>query len=447
MRIYLIACGGAIMHNLAIALKKAGHEVTGSDDEIYDPAKSRLLLHNLLPREFGWHPEFISPEIDLVVLGMHAKIDNPELKQAQELGLEIVSFPQLIAQLSTSKIRVAICGSHGKTTVTAMIMHVLNQKNINFDYVCGSRVEGFEDSVKLSDAPIIIIEGDEYLSSALDRKPKFLWYYPQILVINGVEWDHINVFPTYQEYLHQFELLLDNCTSDTFTIANEDIRVVDFIESYDFLGTQAVAHSPKINKVGVKTIIDFQGEEYPISIFGNHNISNLAVAREVCIKLGISTSEFYQAIADFKGAAKRLELLYQNDQIKVFLDFAHAPSKVAASVKAVQDWFKGSRISIFLELNTFSSLNPEFIVQYSNTIEEVENLFVFIHPDVQKQKVNYDLDEDFLRNAFNNPQLNFIQDSNILASKMTEIKANSDVILIMSSGNLGGIELGRIFVD
>jgi UDP-N-acetylmuramate-alanine ligase len=219
------------------------------------------------------------------------------------------------------------------------------------------------------------------------------------------------------------------------------------MESYDFLGTQTVAHSPKINKVGVKTIIDFQGEEYPISIFGNHNISNLAVAREVCIKIGISASEFYQPIADFKGAAKRLELLYHNDELKVFLDFAHAPSKVAASVKAVQDWFKGSRISIFLELNTFSSLNPEFIVQYSNTIEEVENLFVFIHPDVQKQKVNYDLDEDFLRNAFNNPQLNFIQDSNILASKMTEIKANSDVILIMSSGNLGGIELGRIFVD
>ena len=198
MNVHLIAIGGSAMHNMAIAMHKKGFNVTGSDDEIFEPSKTRLAKLNLLPAKEGWDTNNIHKGIDAVILGMHARADNPELLKAQELGLKIYSYPEYIYEQTKDKTRIVIGGSHGKTSITAMILHVLNYHKVDCDYMVGAQLDGFDTMVKLTkEAKIAVIEGDEYLSSPIDRRPKFHLYKPNIAILSGIAWDHINVFPTF----------------------------------------------------------------------------------------------------------------------------------------------------------------------------------------------------------------------------------------------------------
>ena len=340
MRVHLIAIGGSAMHNMAIALSLKGHIVTGSDDAIYEPSRTRLARHKILPEQMGWFPEHITADIDAVILGMHAREDNPELLKAQELGLKVYSYPEYIYEQSKEKTRVVIGGSHGKTTITSMILHVLNACNKEFDYLVGAQLEGFDTMVKISDAPVMVIEGDEYLASPIDRRPKFHLYRANIGVISGIAWDHINVFPTFESYIEQFKIFLKTIETDGTIIYNtEDPVVKDLVESSsESIIKIPYQTSPSFTKDGV-TYLEVGGRSIPLMVFGNHNLQNLEAARCVCNALGISDVEFYGAIGSFKGAAKRLELLGKNEFTAVYKDFAHSPSKLRATLNAVKQQY------------------------------------------------------------------------------------------------------------
>lgn len=441
-RIHFIAIGGSVMHNLAIALKNQGHIVTGSDDEIFDPSRSALEKNGLLPNSEGWNADALDGSINAVILGMHAKKDNPELLKAQKIGLKIYSFPEYIYNHSIDKQRIIIAGSHGKTTITSIVVHVLNHFKRSFDYVIGARIRGVDNPVKLSDAPIIIIEGDEYLCSALDPTPKFLRYHHHIGLISGVAWDHANVFPTEEEYLKAFDTFADQTPKSGILIFCESdpmVSVVGNKQRADVTNVPYKAHSHVVEN-GQEFLTNGK-ERIPIKIFGNHNLQNINGAKELLKKIGISTEQFYKAIQTFEGAAGRLEKVKENGSSVVFKDYAHAPSKVKASVRAVKELYPNREVVPCLELHTFSSLNKTYLPQYKDSLKGVNNAIVFFDPEKAKAKNLEVLTEGDIKAAFGNNTLTVFDDVKKLENFLLAQSWTNKNLLMMSSGNFAGFNI------
>lgn len=443
-KVHFIAIGGSAMHNLAIALKINGFQVTGSDDEIFEPSKTRLKEHNLLPSAEGWFTENITTDLEAVILGMHARQDNPELIKAKELGLKIYSYPEYIYQQSINKQRIVIAGSHGKTSITSMILHVLNHVKKDFDYLVGAQLEGFNNMVKLSDAPIIVIEGDEYLSSPDDRRPKFVHYKHHIGVISGIAWDHINVFPTFEDYKSQFETFVKLTPKGGKLIYCEDDTEVktlcESITNHDVIQTPYSTHK-FIIKNAKTYLIDKKGEEHEIQVFGEHNLKNINAAFNVCKSLGVTNDQFYEAIKTFKGASNRLEKLASNNGRTIFKDFAHAPSKLKATTQAVKSQFENQKMLACLELHTFSSLTKAFLTEYKDTFNQPDVAIVYFNPETLTHKRLESISIDEVKAAFNNPNLIVFNNSSKLQEFLLKPEWSAHNILLMSSGNFGGINL------
>ncbi|MBK7568104.1 MAG: peptidoglycan synthetase [Bacteroidetes bacterium] len=441
MQIHLIAIGGAVMHNLAIALKTKGLTVTGSDDEIFEPSLSRLQKHNLLPKKYGWYPENIHSGLDAVILGMHARADNPELLRAKELNLNIYSFPEYIYEQSKNKIRVAVCGSHGKTTITSMIMHVLKDQKLDFDYLVGAQLAGFETMVQISDAPLMIIEGDEYFASPLDKRPKFLHYKAQITLISGIAWDHFNVFPTFENYTNQFKILMESLSPQQLLILNEEDQNINSLLNNSKVKAEIKKYStPDYFLENNAFHLQFENKVYIFEIFGKHNMQNMEAARLVCNALNIENDVFYSAMESFKGAAKRLEILYKNDSGIVFRDFAHAPSKVQATVDAVKEQYPKRKLIACLELHTFSSLNKTFIAHYKNTMNKADVRIVYFNPHTVQLKKLPELLPEEVKHFFNDDSLHVINNSAQLSELLKMLKSVNTNFLLMSSGNFDNLE-------
>lgn len=425
------------MHNLAMELAVQGHIVSGSDDEIYDPAYSRLKNAGLLPSQVGWNSDQITREIDLVILGMHARQDNPELVRAKNLDLEIMSFPEFIGRFSKAQKRVVVAGSHGKSTTTAMIMHVLKKLNIKADYLLGGILPGIDRMVNLSGSDILVVEGDEYLSSRIDPTPKMLHYNGNIVVITGIEWDHMNVFPTYDDYTSQFANLIDSVNRSGGKIFwykkdKQSEELINKSKSLRHLSYGALDQDENLN-------IKFQKAIYPVKIFGKHNMANLNAARQVCNELGIGDDDFFQAITDFVGVKRRLELVTQDPRI--FLDYAHAPSKVKATVKAVKEQFPDDKILAIYELHTYSSLNKDFIPNYKHTLENADEAIIFIDEHALKMKRMPSLDPKLVRKSFDHKNITILSDRVDLKKHFDDAKSIFDTILLMSSGTFGGLKI------
>lgn len=438
MRIHLIAVGGAAMHNIALDLQSGGHIVTGSDDEIYEPSLGRLKKAGILPDKFGWFPERISKEIDFVILGMHAREDNPELVKALQLKIPVYSYPEFIYRHSINKKRVVIAGSHGKTTTTAMILHVLNKLGYDFDYLVGAQLHGFDRMVKLSDAPIIIIEGDEYLSSPIDRIPKIHHYKPNIAVITGIAWDHINVFPTFENYKEQFSKFIGTMEKESKLIFFEPDEELSIIVKKSNHPMPTPYHKLEVNN---DKKVEFDGDVYDISIIGNHNLQNMQAAMLVCENLGISGRNFMQAISDFNGASKRLQKLSDNGNRKIYLDFAHAPSKVKATTDAFKEWFGYKKLLAVLELHTFSSLNIDFLPLYKLSLDAADNAIVFYNEHTLKMKKMPPLDEDFIKESFGHTNLRIFTDEKLLHEYIADSTFKDFNVLLMTSGNFNKMSL------
>lgn len=446
MRVHFIAIGGSAMHNLAIALHKKGYRVTGSDDEIFEPSKSRLARYGLLPAKEGWDPGRITPDIDAILLGMHAKADNPELLRARELGMTIYSYPEYLYEQSKEKRRVVIGGSHGKTTITAMILHVLKHAGIDCDYMVGAQLDGFEVMVRLTpEAPIMIFEGDEYLTSPIDRRPKFHLYKPDIALLSGIAWDHINVFPTFDNYLEQFRIFIRQispggvliyCSEDPELCAisenpRDDISIIPYA-----VPEHTVSH-------GI-TILKSNGKDYPLKIFGRHNLMNLNGARLVCHELGVSEAVFHEAITTFKGASKRLELVAGDAKRLVYKDFAHAPSKVKATLDAVKEQYPDKHVVACLELHTFSSLSEAFLSHYKGSLDAADTAIVYFSPHALQLKRLPPITASQVREGFSNDRLEVFTDSGALMQRLLNEKKTGIVFLMMSSGNYDGIDVRDI---
>ncbi len=441
--IHFIAIGGAIMHQLALALQREGHNVTGSDDAIHDPARTVLQSAGLLPPAEGWFPEKISAPLDAVVLGMHAKGDNPELIRSKELGLKIYSFPEYIYEFAKEKTRVSIAGSHGKTTITSMVMHVLQKVGKDFDYLVGARLEGFDNSVRLSNAPIMLLEGDEYPASVLERRPKIFFYHPQITLLSGIAWDHVNVFPTYQNYRSQFETYLTNLPAGTQLFYNaEDAEVVSVVQEFgDHLTTQSY-QLPEYTYDDGKAVLHTSAGEVSLSVFGRHNMLNLMGAKAVCGALGVSESEFYSAITDFKGAARRLEKAFETESVIAFRDFAHAPSKLAATLSSVREAYPNRQLIALFELHTFSSLSAEFLSQYAGSMDPADKAMVYFSREAIALKRLPELEKETVHTAFARPDLQvFNNPENLLAGVQQALSqtAGKVCLLLMSSGTFDGV--------
>ena len=436
MRVHFIAIGGSAMHNLAIALHKKGFNVTGSDDEIFEPSKGRLKTHGLLPEKMGWDDSRISANIDIVILGMHARGDNPELLKAKALGLKIMSFPEFVASESMDKTRVVVAGSHGKTTTTAMIMYVLSELGVDFDYLVGSSIDGFDLSVKLSDSSIIIIEGDEYLSSPLDLRSKFLWYQPHYSIITGVAYDHINVFPTFELYIDTFRKYIEThlAEGEYFWFKKDEI-LERLSRSTSVKNTAYDTPHFESNKDG--SIVNEEGQEYPLYVVGKHNLENMVAAQKVCEKLGVSKDDFYKAASTFTGAGRRMEKLVQNDNQVVYRDFAHSPSKLQATTEAIAETYEGSLLAVF-ELHTFSSLNKEFLPLYKNTMQSADTAIVFYNDAVFAHKKMEPIEASFVEECFGNVQV--IHSPEVLANLVNKGFVNGENILLMSSGKFENAE-------
>ena len=446
MRIHFIAIGGSAMHNMAIALHRKGFKVTGSDDVLFEPSVSRLSKYGLFPEKEGWYPEKVTSDIDAVILGMHARADNPELLKAQELGLKIYSYPEYIYEHSKDKLRVVIGGSHGKTTITSMILHVLKNTGKDFDYLVGAQLEGFDTMVRLTDeAPVIVIEGDEYLSSAIDRRPKFHLYKASIGVISGIAWDHINVFPTFDNYVEQFKLFIDTIQPGGKLIYSETDAVLNDVVKSDDSKIEKFPYSlPVYNiKYGITNIIDGQ-KEYRLQVFGEHNLLNMEAARIVCENLGIKMEDFYTQMSSFKGAARRLELVGKNESAEFFKDFAHSPSKLTATIHAVKTQFPDRKLIACIELHTFSSLNKDFLSQYTHTMDEADIAFVFIDKKTFEQKKMTPYAAETVKEAFSREDLVFYNDPAELQKRLESIVMKGTNLLMMSSGNFGGINLPNL---
>ena len=443
MRIHLIATGGAVMHNLALALHQNGHHVTGSDDEIYNPARDRLAAAGLLPAEFGWFPERITSGLNIVILGMHARADNPELARARELNLLVLSFPEFIFQHARNKTRLVVAGSHGKTTTTAMIMHVLRLSNRSFDYLVGAQLEGFDTMVRLSDAPVMVIEGDEYLSSAIDRRPKFLHYQPHIAIITGIAWDHINVFPTFEEYCHQFQLLVESIEPGGDVIYFEKDELLRQIVKDTTGNFQALPYSGLSYEVNRGKALVKRPGNVPVvlEIFGDHNLANLHAALLACLQLGVSEEAFWKAAATFKGAAKRLQTIVETENYTAWLDFAHAPSKAKATVEAVHKLYPERHLTACLELHTFSSLNKNFLPHYAGSLEQADTACVFFSPHTLEMKKMPPIEPEEIHSSFQRDDLLVFTeraDFEAFLKKQTRVHAN---LLLMSSGTFGGMNV------
>ena len=443
MKVHFIAIGGSAMHNLAIALKNKGFEVTGSDDAIFEPSKTRLEQKGILPKEFGWFPEKITADTDAVILGMHAHADNPELARAKELGLKIYSYPEFLYEQSKEKTRVVIAGSHGKTTITSMILHVLSFHNKEIDYMVGAQLEGFDCMVKITeDTDFMILEGDEYLSSAEDRQPKFLHYHPNIALISGIAWDHINVFKTFDDYLEQFRKFTESITSGGVLVYNEeDEEVVKIVENsqkyFRKLPYKTPEYSIREGKVYLKTSVG----EIQLSVFGKHNLLNMEGAKLICQQLGIMEEEFYEAIMSFKGASKRLEKVERKDGGILYKDFAHAPSKVKATVAAFKEQFKQEKTYGFLELHTYSSLNPIFLEQYKGAMDGLDTGVIFYSEEALKIKRMEPISPEMIKEKFGNPDLKVFTNAESLHEYWKTLDKTQGAYLMMSSGNFGGLDL------
>lgn len=445
-KVHFIAIGGSVMHNLAIALHKQGHRVSGSDDEIEDPSRSRLSAEGLIPSEMGWFPDKLDKTLDAVILGMHAQKTNPELLKAQELGIPIYSFPDYIYEHAKDKQRIVIGGSHGKTTITALVIHVLNQYKRKFDYVVGAQVEGIDNPVKLSDAPIILIEGDEYLASAIDPTPKLLKYQHHMGVLSGIAWDHANVFPTRDEYIKQFERFADSTPKGGTLIYNSEDQVSDTIGKIERADVQSIPYKTHDHVItnGVVSLVVSKDEKVPIQIFGKHNLQNISAARELLKKIGISSEQFYKAVGSFKGAAGRLQKIYENNSSVVYKDFAHAPSKVKATVDALKNLYTNRKLVGCLELHTFSSLNKKFLPEYKDSMKACDTAILFYNPDKVKHKNLEPFSEEDLKKAFNNDRALIFTDKSALENYLTTETWNNKNLLLMSSGNFNGMDLTQL---
>lgn len=443
MNIHFIAIGGAAMHNLALALKAKGYHVTGSDDEINEPSRSRLDKAGLLPAEMGWFPEKIHSGLDAVILGMHARAENPELLKAQELGVKVFSYPEYLYEQSKDKLRIVVGGSHGKTSITAMILHVLGVCKKDFDYMVGSQLAGFDTMVKVTaDAPIMVLEGDEYLSSPIDRRPKFHLYKPDIALLSGIAWDHINVFPTFENYVEQFRIFVRQIpASGALIYCQEDewVRSVskDAVEGVKKLGYGIPANEIRDGITYLKTEIG----EVPLQIFGDHNLMNLTGARLVCNQVGITDAEFYNAISSFKGAARRLEKIAESPKLIVFKDFAHSPSKLKATTEAVKAQYANRRVIACMELHTFSSLNSDFLAEYANSMNNPDVALVYYNPHTIAHKKLAPITTDQVKEAFGRKDLIVMNESSDVVNYLRNQVYDKAVLLLMSSGNFDGIDL------
>ena len=440
MRIHFIAIGGAAMHNLAIALHKKGYQVSGSDDEIFEPSFSRLKNYGLLPEKFGWFPEKINSNLDIIILGMHARKDNPELLRAKALNLKIYSYPEFLYEQTKNKKRVVIGGSHGKTSITSMIMHVLKNTGVKFDYMVGANIRGFDTMVNLEDKnEIAVFEGDEYLSSPLDLSPKFHWYKPDIAVLTGIAWDHINVFPSFGNYLEQFDVFIKtiNKNGKLFWFAeDENLKKLvhkNNVENYSYKAFPLV-----VSKEG-QTLVEFDKENYVMSVFGNHNMQNINAARLVCLELGIKEKVFWQTIQSFEGAAKRLQLVKETKNSSFYLDFAHAPSKLKATINAIKNKNPERKLIACIELHTFSSLQGNFIPQYKNTMDEADIAIVYYSHEVLKHKRLPELNENFVKESFGG-KVEIFTNTDLLKNYLMKQNYENSNLLMMSSGNFNGID-------
>lgn len=433
------------MHNLAIALKDKGYQVTGSDDAIFEPSRSRLKNKGILPEELGWFPKKITSDIDAVILGMHAHQDNPELAKAKELGLKIYSYPEFLYEQSKDKTRVVIAGSHGKTTITSMILHVLNFHRKDVDFMVGAQLEGFDCMVKLTqDNDFMVLEGDEYLSSPIDLRSKFLLYQPNIALMSGIAWDHINVFKTFDDYIEQFRKFVASITPGGILVYNEeDAEVLKVVEAAENYFRKIPYKTPEYEIVDGKVHLKTEMGDIPLSVFGAHNLLNLEGARNICHHLGIMDEDFYEAIMSFKGASKRLEKVEREDKGTLYKDFAHAPSKVKAAVKAFCEQFKNEKKYGFLELHTYSSLNPVFLEQYDHAMDDLEEAIVFYSEDALKIKRMDPISPELIKEKFKNENLRVFTNAEELHAYWNTLNKANGVYLMMSSGNFGGLDLTK----
>jgi len=448
-KVHFISIGGSAMHNLAMALADKGYLITGSDDEIVDPARARLAARGLLPKKEGWDPENITPALDAVILGMHARADNPELAKAKQLAIPIYSYPEYIYEQSKDKYRVVIGGSHGKTTTTAMIMHVLKDSGIDYDYLIGASVPGFALTVKLSlEARVMIIEGDEYLSSPIDLRPKFHLYKAHLAALTGIAWDHINVFPTFENYLSQFEIFLGTMEPGATIVYCEgdpNLKSVMGRHTFPVLIKEPYYMPPHRVENGTTYLVTegTQGSEttIPLDIFGDHNLLNLSAAYHVSLHLGLNKEQFYKAISSFQGASRRLEKIASNDQVTVFWDFAHSPSKLKATIKAVHDQFPGKQLIACMELHTFSSLSAGFLAEYASSMDVADRAIIFFDQHTFEHKHLATLSASEIKEAFGREDLDIITDSSLLVSSIEHMDLKNSILLLMSSGNFNGVDI------
>lgn len=446
MKIHLIAIGGSAMHNMALALHEKGFLVSGSDDEINEPSRSRLERKALLPPSIGWDPERITKDLDAVILGMHARADNPELLRAQELGLKIYSYPEYIYEQTKDKTRIVIGGSHGKTTITSMILHVMKKLNIDADFLVGAQLEGFDTMVRLTkEAKFAIIEGDEYLASPIDRRPKFHLYQPNIAIISGIAWDHINVFPTYEIYKEQFRKFIQCIQPNGTLIYCKEDKDLATISAENFRGIKKIPYGIPDNNIenGI-TSLNYNKKKFTLKIFGDHNLMNLNGAMQVCKAAGIDEESFLEAIADFKGAAKRLELVLQNETFSMFKDFAHSPSKLKATLNAVKKQFPNRKLVACMELHTFSSLTAEFLKEYAGCMDLADEAIVYFNPHTLEHKKLNAISVEQVKDAFKRSDLQVLTESNTVQNLLKSKKWANQNLLMMSSGNFDGIDFLKL---
>jgi len=446
MRIHFIAIGGSAMHNLAIALHKKGDQVTGSDDAIFEPSKSRLERYGLLPEILGWYADKISTAIDAVILGMHAKADNPELMMAQQLGLKIYSYPEFLYEQSKNKTRVVIGGSHGKTTITSMILHVLHYHDKAVDYMVGAQLEGFDTMVHLTEEnDFMILEGDEYLSSPIDRRPKFHLYRPNIALISGIAWDHINVFPTFDNYVEQFKIFIDEIINGGILVYNEEDKKVNALVQQTKNPIRKLGYrTPSYTVTQGETLLDTPEGPMPIEVFGAHNLSNLAGAKWICQNMGIDEEDFYEAIASFKGASKRLEKIVETSSAVAYKDFAHSPSKVMATTKAVKGQYPDRKLIACLELHTYSSLNAEFLKEYEGALDAADQAIVFYSPEAVQIKKLEEVSVSQIESAFDREDLTIFTQPEKFQEYLKVFNFQDTALLLMSSGNYGGLDFEEL---
>lgn len=450
MNIHFIAIGGSAMHNLAIALKRQGMHVTGSDDEIFEPSKSRLAKDNILPESIGWNANSIHPELDAVIVGMHARADNPELLKAKELNIPTYSYPEYLFEQSKNKTRIVIGGSHGKTTITSMILHVFKELSRNVDYMVGAQLEGYDCMVKITqEADIMVLEGDEYLSSPIDRRPKFHLYNPHVALISGIAWDHINVFPTWENYVEQFHIFCQKIDpKGSLIYSDNDPEVKKLGEEFSTTINTIPYSVPQYEMTEMGTILEWDGEKYPLQIFGAHNLQNMVGAMRLAEKVGVSPKDFFTAACTFKGAGKRLQKVTEKGNFILYKDFAHSPSKLKATISAVKEQYSDRRVLAFMELHTFSSLNKAFLPLYENTMNKADSAIVYYSDHVVEHKQLPALAKEEVEKHFGGEVIVLKQTEAIL-SYIKEQDWNNSVLLMMSSGNFDGInfkELGEEIV-